>query len=353
VILWWKWGKIPRRHVLAMLPLFAVAVVMGSITGWMERTHVGAVGPEWNFTLLERVLIAGRAAWFYAYKIILPFNLAFIYPRWEIDATAGWQYLFPLGAIAVVAGLWALRGRIGRGPLACALFFGGTLVPALGFVNVYPHRFSFVADHFQYLAGIGLIVLAAELLTRASLQSTRSRRAGWLVCVPVGLGLLTWFQAHMYRDARTLWEVTLQRNPEAWIAHAHLGGIVGAGDLATGVGHYAEAIRLNPDQIEAYIGLGNLLLNAGNPTSAAEQFQRAILARPEKPTPYYGLGAARVAAGDGEAAVRAYERALEADPRFIPARSKLVELYTSLGRSDDAARQRLEVQRQLGDLLGR
>ncbi len=53
------------------------------------------------------------------------------------------------------------RNRLGRGPLVAVLFFAGTLVPALGFFNVYPMRYSFVADHFQYLASVGLLALLA------------------------------------------------------------------------------------------------------------------------------------------------------------------------------------------------
>src|SRR5213075_2233597 len=113
-------------------------------------------------------LIAGRAIAFYAWKLIWPAKLTFIYPRWNsIDHPTPAQWLFPIGVLVVLLILFALRNRIGRGPLAAALFFCGTLFPALGFVNIYPMRFSYVADHFQYHASIGLIALGAALLVRA------------------------------------------------------------------------------------------------------------------------------------------------------------------------------------------
>ena len=49
----------------------------------------------------------------------------------------------------VVAALWLLRDRIGRGPLAGVLFFGVTLAPTLGFVDYHFILFSFVADRFS------------------------------------------------------------------------------------------------------------------------------------------------------------------------------------------------------------
>lgn len=228
------------------------------------------------------------------------------------------------------------------------LFYAGTLLPALGFVNIYPMRYSFVADHYQYLAGVGLLVLAAGLLV----GRLRVHQA-WLAPIPVLLGVLTWRQCQMYCDSRTLWEATIQRNPQAWIAHDHLGAIIGISDVETAMGHYATAQQLNPRHMEAYIGMGNLLLQIGHSDAAIAQYRRAVQARPEHATPYYALGGACAAIGRTPEAVEAYERAVSVDPRFIPARQKLVELYTQLQRSDDAARHLAEIQRRRKELLGR
>lgn len=75
-------------------------------------------------------------------------------------------YLFPAGVVALAIALW-LAARRHRGPMAGFLIFVGTLFPVLGFLNVYPFLFSFVADHFQYLASLGIIVPAASGLAMA------------------------------------------------------------------------------------------------------------------------------------------------------------------------------------------
>jgi hypothetical protein len=116
----------------------------------MEHAIIGARGADFTFTVAQRFLIAGRVIWFYLAKLFWPANLAFIYPRWNVDASVWWWYLFPLGALALAIAL-AAYARKRRGPLAGYLYFAGTLFPALGFVNVYPFIFSFVADHFQYM----------------------------------------------------------------------------------------------------------------------------------------------------------------------------------------------------------
>src|SRR5207244_1244931 len=127
----------------------------------VEKHQVGAQGNEWDFSLIDRCLIAGRALWFYVGKLLWPYPLMFNYPRWHIDAAQPWQYLFPAAACLAFLVLGLARRRLGKGPLAAGLIFAGTLVPALGFVNVYPMIFSFVADHFQYLASAAPIALAA------------------------------------------------------------------------------------------------------------------------------------------------------------------------------------------------
>src|SRR5258707_145740 len=105
-----------------------------------------------------RVLIAGRAPWFYLGKLVWPSDLVFIYPRWHVDPTSPAQFLYPVAALGALGGLWAQRKRF-PGALAAALFFVGTLFPALGFFDVYPFPFSFVADPFQHLPSLGTLPL--------------------------------------------------------------------------------------------------------------------------------------------------------------------------------------------------
>jgi hypothetical protein len=161
LVFWWKSGKLSwRRQVVPLLPFFIVGIAAGLFTAWVERTLIGATGKAYELSLLDRCLIAGRAFWFYLGKLCWPMHLVFAYPCWEVSARVWWRYLFPAAALLLLGLLWRFRIRW-RAPLAAVLFFGGTLFPALGFVNVYPFRYSFVADHFQYLADLGVVSLAS------------------------------------------------------------------------------------------------------------------------------------------------------------------------------------------------
>src|SRR5207245_4433516 len=99
LLVWWKTGRVERRDVAAMIPLFLLGAALGLWTAWVEKHHVGAGGAEWSLTFLQRCLLAGRALWFYAGKLVWPANLTFIYPRWEIGAGAAWHDSFPIAAL--------------------------------------------------------------------------------------------------------------------------------------------------------------------------------------------------------------------------------------------------------------
>ena len=160
VLLWWKRKKLNGKNLLPLVPFFLVGMAMAFETVKLETASNGFVqasGPDWAFSPIQRLLIAARGFWFYIAKLAWPNPLIFIYPRPLPDAT---HWIYVLAAIALLALLWIKRDAWGRGPLSAVCFYALTIFPALGFINIYPMRYSFVANHFQYLAGLGIIALA-------------------------------------------------------------------------------------------------------------------------------------------------------------------------------------------------
>ena len=284
VVFWWQRGKLSwKQDVLPLIPFFVVGIGAGLFTAWVEWKFVGARGSEYDFTFIERVLIAGRVIWFYLGKLVWPVDLIFIYPRWHVSQTVWWQYLFPITALLVSVGLWLLSRR-NRAPLAAWLFFVGTLFPALGFFNVYPFRYSFVADHFQYLASIGPITLAAAgiaMLFRSLMNKRQFLEpivCGTLLLV---LGISSWRQSGMYTDIETLWRTTIARNPDCWLAYNNLGGyLYREGRIKEAIEHYQKAIQINPDFSEAPNNLGVALAAEGRFDEAIENYHKALQINP-------------------------------------------------------------------------
>ncbi len=284
VVIWWKRGRISLKDdVRPLIPWFCLSAAAAAVTPWVENRFVGAHGTAFSLGVAERCLVAGRALWFYLGKLLWPSDLVFIYPRWTVDAHDAWQYTGCAGAVLAFAALYLARRRT-RGPFASALLFAGALFPALGFVNVYPFVFSYVADHFQYLAAAALIpALCAGLTLGANrvLSGSRMAAVAGAAALLAVLAVLTWRQSGKYRDLETFYRSILEGNPASWLAHDNLGVVlVRRGQLDEAVGHYKEAIRLNPDYPEAYNNYGNVLAQTKHWSQAADAYAGALRARP-------------------------------------------------------------------------
>jgi|CZKI01.1.fsa_nt_gi tetratricopeptide (TPR) repeat protein len=354
VVLWWKRGRLSwKGDVLPLAPWFCMSAAAAAMTAWVEHTFVGARGASFGLGSVERILVAGRAVWFYLGKLVWPADLVFIYPRWTIDARVGWQYLFPAAAVAALAALYAVRGR-SRGPLAAALLFAGTLFPALGFINVYPFVFSFVADHFQYLAAAGMIpALAAGVALAADRLPPVGRAASRVaaLCVLCVLAGLTWRQCGQYRDLETFYRAILERNPTSWLAHDNLGVVlVRRGQAEEAAGHYREAMRLNPDYPEAYNNYGNVLAQAGRWIEAADAYAGALRARPWFAAAEKNWGKAMSDAGRLNEAELHFRNAIRIQPEYADAHYGLANALANSGRLPEAVAEYGETLRLQPDL---
>lgn len=342
LIEWWKCGRIERASWRRMVPYFATGLCAGLVTAWIEKDHVGAVGPEFIFSSGERCLIAGRAVWFYLGKLLWPYPLIFIYPRWHLNTGAVSQIAWPVAAVLLVVFLYGIRSRIGRGPLVTALFFGGTLLPALGFVNVYPMRYSFVADHFQYLASIGPIVLISAV---CAVLAQRRWVAGSIagVALVATLGSLTWNQGRLYANEEHLWRETLRQNSGAWIAMNNIAYAMGMrGELDAAVVMLNDAVRLNPNFAEGRSNLGAFLLQRGDVGNAIGHLQEAVRLEPNLSDAHGNLGVALLHSGRQDEAIRSLREAVRLKGDNYTARYNLGCLLVSRGQAAEAV-EHLEV----------
>lgn len=365
LILWWKRWAVRWRDVIPLLPMFVMGAAMGSLTGYIERHYVGAQGPEFALGLADRVVIAGRALWFYASKLLLPMNLSFIYRRWIIDPDDPWRWLYPLTAIVL---LWRLFQSRWRGTLVAAMFFCVTLLPALGFVNVLPMRYSFVADHFQYIASVGLIVVIVSFMCQRLPSQGRSIVR---VVLPLILAILTWQRQSAFVGLGPLWADTVAKNPYGWMPRMNYAKVLMAQDrlkeaqaqldvaadlkynsaevaavraalyvrqnqITKAIDEYKRAIKLEPRLVEAHVNLGELYRRQRDPHDAVKEFRRAIevwqsygdtFVDPDAAANVYNnLGICLEQTGDFRGALESYESALKLRPAFQAARENLQRL---------------------------
>lgn len=375
---WWIRNRLAWRELARLAPFFALSAIAAGWTIWEQKFHSGAIGAEWAQTWPERFAIAGRVAWFYLGKLAWPEPLMFIYPRWQIDAASPLAYLPLLLAMAGVALLWWGRERrpAVRAGFFATGFFVALLFPVLGFFDVFFFRYSFVGDHFQYLASIGPLALAGVAVAQAGPRVLRWGGAA----LAIGLVALTARQARIYLSNEILWRDCIANNPTApmpWInladtlarrgrheeaiatfKHAtqlkpgdhhpwnDLGCellIVGRADEARAA--LERALSLKPDFAETHNNLGNVLRALGRTNDAITSYERAIALKPGYAEALSNLGAELAQEGRVEEAVTRLREALKAEPKHVAAHDNLGSALQRLGRWDEAIAEHREALR--------
>lgn len=335
VLCWWRRGRIDwRGDVRPLVPWFLLGATAGLFTVWVERHLIGAAGAAYELSWLQRALLAGRTVWFYPGKLFWPADLTFIYPRWIIEPARMLHWLPLVAAIAVTGQLWAMRART-RAPLAAWLLFGGTLFPVLGFLDVYPFIYSFVADHFQYLASLAFFAFLAALVVRLPRLAGGATAAALLLT----LGTLTWRQSLDYRDAETLYRATLGRNPGCWMAWNNLGYLQLTDRARNGeaIASFGQALRLRPDYPEARGNLGLALTQAGRPAEAVPHLQESLRLKPGPYQVHNNLGIALATSGRPAEALAAFRQAAVLNPSLPNIEENWAKALLLLGRPDEAA----------------
>jgi tetratricopeptide (TPR) repeat protein len=343
---WWRRGRIGWKDAIPLAPFLLISALASAWTVWEQIFHASAVGPEWAQTWPERLIIAARAIWFYPAKLFWPHPLIFIYPKWEIHSSQWMAYLPLLAATAGLIMLWLLPGKAGRAAFFAAAYYVISLFPILGFFSVYFFRYSFVSDHFQYLASMGPLALVGSAMTESFRQlvvaASLARGAVFLrLVICSGLLLLvaalTWQQSAIYHDLVTLYTRTLANNPGCWMAHYNLGiALHDRGEVDQAITHYREAIALRPGYAEAHYNLGRLLADKGEFNDAINHYEKALEINPTDAEAHNNLGATFFQAGRVDDAIAHYEKALAVRPDYTNASCNLATALLSKGDLDGA-----------------
>jgi Flp pilus assembly protein TadD, contains TPR repeats len=338
--LWWREGRFPWRDLRALMPFLVISLIASAWTVWEQKYHAHAVGSEWVQSPWQRILISADAVWFYLFKLIWPHPLIFIYPRWNVDTSHVIAYV-PLAAFVVVA-IFLFIAR--HGPLrpvffACT-YFVIALLPILDFFDVYFFRYSFVSDHFQYLASMGPLALAGSLIATASdrlgtkLPIARVAIPSLLLLI---LTALSFHQTRKYLNAITLYRSTLGKNPRCWMADYNLAiALKEQGEIDDAIRHYRHAIATRADYADAHFNLARILVEQGDFKEALAHYREVIALRPSDADAHNNYGSALFQAGDVENASREYGTAILLQGDYVDPRLNLASLLFQRGQTTDA-----------------
>jgi tetratricopeptide (TPR) repeat protein len=340
LILWLQKKPISWKRIFQIIPFLVLGIAMGVLAMWWERYHQGTSRAVFTFlSPIERVLVASRAIWFYLSKLTWPSNLTFIYPRWDISPTHLLNYAWLLAGVIVCVAIYFLRRYVGRSVEVAAGFFVATLSPVLGFIMLYTFRYTFVADHYQYLACIGPIALASAGLVNFAntFRNSRTLIFSSALCVVALLATLTWRQAAMYGNIETLWRTTLSRDPSCWMAHNNLGIVLfEKGQLDDAIAHYRTTLQMQPNFWDADYNLGTALLGKGQVDEAIFHCDKAVRMQPNDPDAQVALANALLQKRRIDDAIVHYQKAVAIRPDYFFARYGLGHALLEKGKLDAA-----------------
>src|SRR5205809_5809188 len=275
------WRSEPARRVYVEKIPFVLLAAAASAIAVMAQSSVHAVASLAQLSVPGRVAICTYGLSFYLWKMVVPVNLSPVYELrppvnpWATPFLLSYGVVLALTAIAL-----ALRRRVPGLPAAWVAYIV-VLLPVLGIFQSGP---QIAADRYTYLAGLGWAILAgAGLLScwRSSRRSKTGTPATWLLtgialCVVVGLGVLTWSQAKVWRDSERLWAHTLAIDPDSPLAQNNFGyELYRQGKLAEAIEHYRQALQIKPDYALAHANWGLALIHQGKLAEALEHLQQA------------------------------------------------------------------------------
>ena len=274
---WWQHGRTTGADLIRLMPFFAVGLIaaVADTIFYQSREPLAL-----DYSMAERVLIAAHALWFLRGQTALAGELGRHLSHWEVNIADPLAWGYVITAFAGVAALYRFRHRIGRGPLAGALFFAVTLSPVLGFVDFGYMQFSFVADRYQYLAGIGVMAVLVGAATHRASRLPEGWRKGATCAaavVLIVLGTLTWRQAGIYRDEVTFFSHIVSHNPTARGAYQNLGrALLAAQRPEKALTASRIAAEQDPDDVKARVNAGVALVRLGRFDEAEEWLRQRL-----------------------------------------------------------------------------
>lgn len=334
LIFWWKNGRLQwKRDVRPTLPFFLITLVLGLLIHWLERHHVGAEGADFSMGFAGRAALAGHVFWFYPLQLLWPLDLHLFYPKWQIEPKSALTWIPSALAIAALLVTWKIRRHAaGRAIFVALFFYGISISPVLGFLNVYGMFMADVADRWVYVPSISLITLVAAGLH----HWIKPRQLPWLVLL--ALIPLTWRHAGHYVNEETFWRAALDQSPDVWCAHNNLGTLLGRqGKTDEAARHLQRALELRHDYPEAWCNQANLLRETGRFDEALAAYREALRLRPDDyPDAHNNIGMLLLQKGQPEEAERHFRQAVEIQPLHHLAHNNLGNVYLQSGRVEPA-----------------
>ncbi len=362
LIMGWKKGKIFKSDWIEMIPFF---LVTGLIVGGDYWIHARVNPANLGWGLGERIAHAFYGLSLYFETFFIPLKLMGFYPSLA-HSTSHWPIAGTLILMALGGGglyYWIVKQK--RGILTGFLFYCLTLLPVLGFMEFSFLRLSPVADRYQYLACLGLVVLVSAGLGQVTDYLENHQKelktigmmltAGYILT----LGSMTLVHAENYKDNEHFFGYCVKENPQSWYARSMLGkSLMEKGEVKEAEYQFTKALEIWPECPDARIFLASLkqkqtqytealqlyrsvktgnprmlyfaqvqsgwiLMALNRPQEAIDTLRKASVYFPNNPDAYIQMGMVYDRLNQFDKANQAYQKALELDWNLALAHNNL------------------------------
>ncbi|MCJ7778701.1 MAG: tetratricopeptide repeat protein, partial [Sedimentisphaerales bacterium] len=335
-----KRKKVSKKYSLAYLfiekiPLFAM-VLASCIVALIAQKKGGAIHTGENYTFLIRLANASISYLQYIIKMIWPTRLAFFYPHPGQNVSILYAAISGIFLLTITTSI--LRFAKERRYLVTGwLWYLGTLVPVIGFVQVGEHA---MADRYSYITLTGLFIIIAwglpDLLAKWRYKKIVLTLSALLIIL--AMTICTHLQLRYWRNSLTLFQRALDVTKDNYMAHFCIAKpLRKQGRLDEAIYHYSEVIRLRPDHFDAQITLAYALRDTGRLDEAIREYRKCLQMEPNDPNALNGLGVTLGQQGKLDQAVKCFTEALRIKPDSAEAHTNLGFVLTLQGSLDEAA----------------
>jgi Tfp pilus assembly protein PilF len=341
----------PLRLILEKIPFVLLAAASSLITFLAQKSGETVITMA-AVPVAQRLANAAIAYVRYMEKTVWPDRLSVFYPY--VRSWPAWQVtgaVLILGALTWVA-YWGRRNH--RYLTVGWLWFVGTLVPVIGFVQVGAQS---LADRYTYVPLVGLFVMvswgAVDLF-----QRRRSKKLGLPLLASAALSIclvLTVLQVRFWQDTVTLFEHALAVTSGSATIYFNLAyGLLAKGRADDAVPHFLAGLKRDPRNYWIHSTVGDLLSGQGKLEAAVAEYSEALRYQPAFVQAHSGLALAFLLQGKNRQAITEYREVLRLAPDAVNALNNLAWILAT--NPDETLRNGIEAVRcaeRACDLTGR
>lgn len=336
--------------IVEKIPFFVLAAASCVVT-YIAQEKGGAMRATQQLPLGVRLANVPVAYVSYLLKTIWPRDLAVFYPHPVRSLPAWW--VICSSCILVLVTLYAVNSRRQRPYTAFGwLWFLGTLVPVIGFVQVGSQA---MADRYTYMPQVGILVLAtwsfSEAVVLTGMKSKtvcrRMRLRGFAgVVVLLAFATCTAIQLGYWKNPMTLFSRALAVTRDNFIAHVNLGiAFADSGDNARAIPHFYAALRLKPFDADTHRALADALAKEGRLEESIEHYRWYLEAKPSDARVRCVVADILAQLKRYDEAISEYQKVIKTDPSFAEAHTNYGVALVAKGRIREGIAQYYEALR--------